>query len=399
MTDLFTFYSFFVFLIVIADSSHVSATNHLIHLRMEKYSRLYVSALLLAMVALNSACSEERATFTVKKSSIVEAVYSSIVVEPYEMYNVNASVPGYLDVLTAKIGDTVKSNDILFLIRDITSKNTASNALLAYELAQKNYFGDQNVLDDMRLELKSAELRKRNDSIQYQRIKALQSKDMATKFELEQSELVYSASKNNFSAIQNRIRRTERELKLSMEQAKNNFNSSSARSDESTVRSRVNGIVYDIYKEKGELVSMQEPVAVVGSYDRFSIQMLIDEKDITRVKIGQRIAVTLEAYPKKVFETVVKRITPKMDSRNQTFTVFGEFVNPPESLFMGLTGEGNIIVNQIDNAVVIPLEYLLEGNKVETPIGIIKVKTGVRSLSHVEILEGVKEGDLIYKPL
>ena len=61
---------------------------------MEKYSRLYVSALLLAMVALNSACSEERATFTVKKSSIVEAVYSSIVVEPYEMYNVNASVPG-----------------------------------------------------------------------------------------------------------------------------------------------------------------------------------------------------------------------------------------------------------------------------------------------------------------
>lgn len=399
MTDLFTFYSFFVFLIVIADSSHVSATNHLIHLRMEKYSRLYVSALLLAMVALNSACSEERATFTVKKSSIVEAVYSSIVVEPYEMYNVNASVPGYLDVLTAKIGDTVKSNDILFLIRDITSKNTASNALLAYELAQKNYFGDQNVLDDMRLELKSAELRKRNDSIQYQRIKALQAKDMATKFELEQSELVYSASKNNFSAIQNRIRRTERELKLSMEQAKNNFNSSSARSDESTVRSRVNGIVYDIYKEKGELVSMQEPVAVVGSYDRFSIQMLIDEKDITRVKIGQRIAVTLEAYPKKVFEAVVKRITPKMDSRNQTFTVFGEFVNPPESLFMGLTGEGNIIVNQIDNAVVIPLEYLLEGNKVETPIGIIKVKTGVRSLSHVEILEGVKEGDLIYKPL
>lgn len=399
MTDLFTFYSFFVFLIVIADSSHVSATNHLIHLRMEKYSRLYVSALLLAMVALNSACSEERATFTVKKSSIVEAVYSSIVVEPYEMYNVNASVPGYLDVLTAKIGDTVKSNDILFLIRDITSKNTASNALLAYELAQKNYFGDQNVLDDMRLELKSAELRKRNDSIQYQRIKALQAKDMATKFELEQSELVYSASKNNFSAIQNRIRRTERELKLSMEQAKNNFNSSSARSDESTVRSRVNGIVYDIYKEKGELVSMQEPVAVVGSYDRFSIQMLIDEKDITRVKIGQRIAVTLEAYPKKVFEAVVKRITPKMDSRNQTFTVFGEFVNPPESLFMGLTGEGNIIVNQIDNAVVIPLEYLLEGNKVETPTGIIKVKTGVRSLSHVEILEGVKEGDLIYKPL
>gem|GEM_PF-48394 len=399
MGCLFTFYGFLCFFFALADDSHVSLANHLIHLCMEKYSRLYFSVLLVLTVVMTSACSDERPTFKVKKSSIVEAVYSSIVVEPYEMYNVNASVPGYLDVLTAKIGDTVKSNDILFLIRDITSKNTASNALLAYELAQKNYFGDQNVLDDMRLELKSAELRKRNDSIQYQRIKALQAKDMATKFELEQSELVYSASKNNYTAIQNRIRRTERELKLSMEQAKNNFNSSSAHSEESTVRSRVNGIVYDIYKEKGELVSMQEPVAVVGSYDRFSIQMLIDEKDITRVKIGQRIAVTLEAYPKKVFDAVVRRITPKMDARNQTFTVYGEFVNPPESLYMGLTGEGNIIVNQIDNAVVIPLEYLLEVNKVETPNGIVKVKTGVRSLSHVEIIEGIKEGDLIYKPL
>jgi len=350
-------------------------------------------------MVLISACADERVTFTVKKSQIVEAVYSSVVVEPYEMYNVNASIPGYLDGLTAKIGDTVKPNDILFLIRDIAAKNTASNALLSYELAQKNYFGDQTILDDLRLELKNAELRKRNDSIQYQRIKSLQAKDMVTKFELEQSELVYSASKNSFSALQNRIRRTERELRTSMEQAKNNFNSSSAHSEESTIRSKVYGIVYDIYKEKGELVSMQEPVAVVGSYDRFSIQLLIDEKDITRVKIGQRIAVSLEAYPNKVFNARVKRITPKMDARNQTFTVYGEFVNAPESLYMGLTGEGNIIINRIENTIVIPLEYLQEGDKVETPDGFIKVKTGAKSLGYVEIVDGLKAGDLIYKPL
>jgi hypothetical protein len=41
---------------------------------------------------------------------------------------------------------------------------------------------------------------------------------------------------------------------------------------------------------------------------------------------------------------------------------------------------------------------LIGGNQVETSEGKKKVKIGTTSLSHVEILDGLNEGDVIYKP-
>ena len=126
---------------------------------------------------------------------------------------------------------------------------------------------------------------------------------------------------------------------------------------------------------------------------------LIDEVDITRIKKGQKIVVTLEAYKSQSFEAKVTHITPKMDGRTQTFEIEGVFVDFPSELYMGLTGEGNIIVKQIKQALVIPREYLIDLNKVETENGMKKVKIGVQSLSHVEIISGLKEGEEILKPL
>ena len=355
---------------------------------------------LLPLLALNLvSCSEERETFTVEKGDIVESVYTSVVVEPDELYKITASIPGYIDEVTVREGDSVYAGQAIFYVRDIASQNNASNARLALDLAEKNYRGEKNVIDDMKMELSNAKVKRSNDSIQYFRIKKLYENGAVSKLELEQMELVYTSSKNTYLTLQNRIKRTERDLKASMEQAKNNFGSTLSRSEEATVRNRVNGIMYAVQKEVGEYVSMQEPIAIVGSGTNFTLKMLIDEIDITRVKIGQRILVNLEAYGEQVFNAKVTRIAPRMDTRTQTFEVEGVFENMPSRLFYGLTGEGNIIVKKVSNAIVIPREFLIDMNKVETDAGIKKVKVGSMSLSHAEIVEGLNEGDVIYKPL
>jgi multidrug efflux pump subunit AcrA (membrane-fusion protein) len=144
---------------------------------------------------------------------------------------------------------------------------------------------------------------------------------------------------------------------------------------------------------------MQEPVAIVGSASNFLIKMLIDEIDITKVKIGQRIIVSLEAFSDRTFEATVTRLAPRMDTRTQTFEVEGTFNNIHERLYFGLTGEASIVVAKKKNSVVIPREYIIGSNEVETVDGMKKVKIGTISLSHAEILEGLKEGDVIYKPM
>ena len=361
-------------------------------------SRYKIVVLTLGLFFLIS-CSDERESALVERSDIVESVYSSVIIEPMNMYQVNSSVTGYLEKVFAFPGDEVEVGDILFHIRDVQGTATASNARLNYELAQKNYSGDRNQIDDLRLDINSANLKRQNDSINHHRNKLLYEKNVLTKVELEQSELMYSSSKNNYSSLKNKLVRMERELKVSLDQAKNNYNSSVSRSDDAAVRAIISGKVYDVFKEQGEFVSVQEPIAVLGSKDEFSIKMLIDEVDITRIKKGQKIVVTLEAYKSQSFEAKVTHITPKMDGRTQTFEIEGVFVDFPSELYMGLTGEGNIVVKQIKEALVIPREYLIDLNKVETENGMKKVKIGVQSLSHVEIISGLKEGEEILKPL
>ncbi|MGB0915334.1 MAG: efflux RND transporter periplasmic adaptor subunit [Crocinitomicaceae bacterium] len=344
-----------------------------------------------------SSCSGDRIEQKVETAKIVESVYSSVVVEPQNMYNVIGSVTGYIDEINVEVGQEIAINQLLFKVRDIQSASTANNARLSYELAKKNYNGDVSLIEDLKLELANAEFKRKNDSLNLSRNKQLLEKGAITKVEFEQSELMYENTKAACKSIENRIARTKRELKTSLGQAKNNYNSSMSRSDDANVYSNVDGVVYDIFKETGELVSMQEPIAIVGAKDKFTINMMIDEVDITKVKIGQTIYISLEAYRGQSFEAKVTHITPKMDARTQTFKIEGEFVKAPEKLFMGLTGEGNIVINEIESAVVIPREYLVD-NKVETPNGFVDVVVGIKSLSHVQIISGLNPGDNILKP-
>jgi len=352
----------------------------------------------LLIILIMTGCSESTESYTVDKSDIVESVYSSVIIEPSDLYLVNASNSGYIDDVNVKTGDDIGLGDVIFSVRDIQSNNSASNARLAYEMAKSNYTGDVNLLEDMKLELADAELKRKNDSTNFIRSKKLYEEGLMTRIEYDQTEVVYESSKTRCRLINNKIKRSQKDLKTSLSQAKNNYNSSLSRSEDALVRNKIDGKVYEVFKEPGEFVSMQEPVAMIGSKDKFIIKMRIDEVDITKVKLGQSIIVALEAYKKKTFKAKITRISPKMDAQTQTFEIEGEFINAPESLFMGLTGEGNIIILERKNAIVVPLEYVTDENIVKTESGDVKVKIGSRSLSHIEILSGLKEGDVILKP-
>lgn len=342
-------------------------------------------------------CQEEREGYVVKKETIVESVYSSVIIEPDELYQVNALNSGYIDELLVQVGDSVSPDEVLFTVRDVQSHSTASNARLSLDIARSNYNGEVNLLNDLKIELNDALLKMRSDSITHKKNIELHRKGLLNETEFAQSEVMYSSSKTRYSLLKNRLARTNSDLKTALNQAQNNYVSSLSRSNDALVRNRLSGIVYDLFKETGEFVSVQEPVMIVGSSERFVVKMLIDEVDITKVALGQEIVISLEAYKGKVFKGVVSHISPKLDSRTQTFEVEGFFKEVPEKLYMGLSGEGNIVINKRSDVIVIPLEYLIDGKYVYTAEGKKRVKTGVKSLSHVEIVSGLKVGTEIFK--
>jgi HlyD family secretion protein len=342
-------------------------------------------------------CKEDRESYVVKKQDLVEAVYSSVVIDPLQVYTVRSTITGYLAEILVEEGDLVEPGSLLFGIRDVTADRTTENARLTFQQAQKNLKSDASILADLQLEIDQLALKRKNDSLNYSRSRTLFDKQALSKIDFEQSELQFSSSKSTHQAAKNRLQRTRRELKNARDQAENNFKSSSARLSDSRISSILQGRIYEILKETGDLVTVQESIAIIGSADRFKVKLLIDELDIARIQEGQRVVIDLEAFD-KLLEAKVVRIAPKMDEQTQTFEVIALFNENPEKLYMGLTGEASIVISERTNAIVIPSIYLNNQGEVETSQGRKKVKVGVRSLSQVEILEGLKAGEVIYKP-
>src|SRR5574343_37723 len=250
------------------------------------------------------ACGKERESTKPTHEELIEAV---------DAYKVNSSITGYIDEVYFSEGDFVKKGDLLFLISNKPIELNEQNAELNYELIKDSYSGASNLIEEMKLDQKSSKMKMMNDSVNYQRFKMLYDKSACSKFELDNASMAYELSKNTYLSVSKRIVRKEKELKNQINQSKNNLNASSLKTKDYYIRSNIDGKLYQTFKEKGEFVSMQEPIAIVGDAKAYKLKMLIDEVDISKVTIGQKVLVTLEAYKNKVFEAKITKIAPKMD--------------------------------------------------------------------------------------
>jgi multidrug efflux pump subunit AcrA (membrane-fusion protein) len=166
------------------------------------------------------------------------------------------------------------------------------------------------------------------------------------------------------------------------------------------LKSELNGIVYSILKEKGEMIGPQTPLAIIGDANEFVLEMQVDENDIFRIKKGLPIYVTMDSYKDQVFEAIVAKINPLMNERSKTFLIEASFTKSPSKLYPNVTFEGNIVLQKKDKALLIPRNYLKNDSIVTLSNGDeVIVKTGLMDYRKVEILSGLKESDEIIEPV
>ena len=348
--------------------------------------------------ALLISCENNKEEIFPVKQSITEAVYSSVTIQPDSLYQVFSIVTGILEDNLVEEGDRVAKGKALMHITNNAPKLNSQNAKLALDLASENYSGSAAILKSIENEIAAARLKYSNDSINYFRQKKLWKQNIGSKIEYDTKELSFKLSKNNLQLLESRYLRTKNELQTAVKQAENNYKTSLINTQDFTIDSKINGTVYGLFKNKGELVSTMEPLAIIGSSTDFIIELLVDEVDIVKIEKGQKVVISLDAYREEVFLAQVFRILPKKDLRNQTFLVEALFIEGPEKLYPGLSGEANIIIAEKEDILTIPKVYLTENNEVLTNEGLVKVKVGLENLEFVEILEGVTEKTQIYKP-
>lgn len=344
-------------------------------------------------------CSKKQDKILPEQKNLVESVYSSVTIQPDSLYEVYAVVSGILDKNLGTEGDLISMDEPLIKIINNAPILNTENAKFALQLAEDNYSGSATILEGIQDEIETASLKYKNDSINFLRQQNLWNQKIGSKSDYDTKKLNYQMASNNLSLLKNKYNSTKNELKTAFNQAQNNYKTSLINTKDFTITSKINGKIYALYKEPGELVTMQEPLASIGSANNFIIELLVDEVDIVRISKNQEVIITLDAYNGAIFSGKISKIYPKKDARNQTFKVEAVFDNPPKVLYPGLSGEANIIIDKKENVLTIPKEYLIENNKVKTDEGLITILTGLQNMEDIEVLSGITKNTYIYKPI
>jgi len=355
--------------------------------------------LLSSVLLLLNACQEELEETYPKRMDLSEAVYASGYVEAQSQYKVFSTASGILQKWYVTEGDTVSTGQKLLSVEGPKTTLNTDNARLAMELAEQNSSNSSAIIQELEYNIQSAYEKYLNDSMQYERLYRLHQKNIGSRAELDRAQLLMKTSKNNFKALKRRLNATRDQLEIEMKSARNRYKINKSSNSDLTVKSQLDGVVYSILKEQGELIMLQEPLAVVGLADRFVLRLAVDELDLGKISIGNRVLVNLDAYSDQVLEASLTRIYPLVDKKTQTLMVEAVLLDPPPLLTPGLSVEANIIIAEKKDVLVIPRAFLIEGDSVRTAREKgQKIKLGLQNMEYVEVLEGIDEQTPIYRP-
>lgn len=357
--------------------------------------RIILTSLIFCIFFLSCKNSAEKITPT--SENITESVYAAGIIKTKNQYQVFSTVSGLIKQILVTEGDTVKKGDPLIIVINEPSRLNTDNAKLSAEFASVN--ANAGKLNELQTAISQAKNKMENDALLQHRQEDLWAQNIGTKNELEQRELTYKNSTIGYETATLRYSELKRQLNFSAQQSQKNLQISNSIAKDFTIKSEVNGRVYNVLKETGETVNLQNPVAIIGDASEFLLELQVDEYDIARIKTGQKIVVKLDSYKGQVFEAAVSKINPIMNERSRSFTIEAAFITRPPALFPNLTTETNIIIETREKVLLIPHNYLMEGgfvlmeNKEKR-----KVVTGLKDYLKVEIRSGLTLHDIIIKP-
>ena len=330
---------------------------------------------------------------TVEASGMVEAI-SSI--------EIKSKASGEVLLLGAEVGDFVEKGSILAQIDQRTPKN---------------------ILDQSKSDLEAAKVRLINAEAAFDRGKELHIQKSI-------SDQAYEDIQENYAQAKSTLVRSE----VSYENAKIAL-------DDTIVRSPTSGTVVSRPVEAGQVIS--SPTSAVGGgtlimtladLTKVRVRALVDEIDIGKVSIGQKVSIKVSAYRDTEFFGIVSKIEPQayVVQNVTTFPVLIEINNDMNKLLLGMNTDVEIEILNKDVSVSAPTMSLRTRKDIYSAASILQINSeevdsflkekvsgenfnkfivikdtkrgpklswveiGKSDLSNVEVKSGLKKGDIVF---
>lgn len=171
---------------------------------------------------------------------------------------------------------------------------------------------------------------------------------------------------------------------------------------DTTVRSPIAGFVAKRHLNAGEYVKENTAVFSVVALDPLKYTGTVSERFAPDLRVGQRIALSVDAYPGKTFPGQVTRLSPAVEMQTRRLALEGRVANADGRLRPGFFAKGVVLTRTDPTVAFVPAEavlhfvgtskvFVVTNGKVEERL----VKAGTRQGPLVEIVEGVKAGETV----
>lgn len=346
-------------------------------------------------------CSNKAETTQPVMKQLTAAVYASGTLLPEQEYKVVSSVDGYLEEAYVKEGDTVKKGQPLFYISSQVRQAQEQGANAVVQRTISTVREDAPQFKELEGRIEVARIKSEQDELQYKRYKKLFDEDAISKSSYEKYYLQYQSSLKDYQNLKQMYEQQTLSGKLQLQQAQNQLQVNRAQQNQGKMTSFSDGVVYDIYKEQGDLVNPNQPIALIGSGDMIA-KLLIDEDDLEKVYEGQEVVITMDAYENQVFNAHIKKVYPMLNKAEQSFRVDAVFDKALPVGAYGLNLEANIVLAKDKEVMVIPRIALQKGDSVwiddngtEKQVHVI---TGIADDEWIEVKSGLdKSATIILK--
>lgn len=183
--------------------------------------------------------------------------------------------------------------------------------------------------------------------------------------------------------------------------------------DDCQIRSMIDGTVTRVNTKVGRFADETEddkPMFVIENIDKLQMRVLVDEVDIAKIEIGQKVDITADILDGEVVEGVVTRISPTGESKSNSSServipVYIEVTEINEKLIAGITVTATIHIANAPQAMTVPYEAVLEREdgsyavyivNEDNTISIVPVTIGLETDLLIEIADGaITEGQQV----
>ena len=220
-------------------------------------------------------------------------------------------------------------------------------------------------------------------------------------FKLDDSEQRYNLANQEFAMRQEEINASPRKLKLLHEQ----YDMLKKRLDDRTVRAKFNGVIASLTVTEGAYAVTKNNFGAIVDRSFLKATVEVNEMDAAKLKVNQKVELTFPSQMNTAVEGFVvsyPSIARVSDIGRTVVDTLIQVNNPPDEILPGYSFDGNIIVGETVDVLILEtsgLRYVdgepfvdrITNDKTEA----VAVKVEPYMEGFVKIISGLNEGDTV----